>query len=366
MTIDGALERRFIAVDHPGWRQGHASTLLVVDGGALVAWFGGTREGAPDNRIWSSSRPTADAPWGEAVVLAEGAVAHWNPVLAHGPDGAIWLFYKRGERISQWATWVRRSWDGGRTWSGPEQLVPDDVGGRGPVKNPPLLMPDGGWLAPASRERWGEQTVWEPFVDVSTDDGRTWHAQAIPVDRTRLRGTGLIQPALWFDGDAVFALMRSTEGRAYLSTSGDAGRTWSVAEPVELPNNNSGLTALALPDGTVACVHNPVSADWGARCPLVVSVSEDNGRTWTRSVVVEDGRTPIEGDRSRAPQLPPSGAFAAADDGVQTTGVGEYSYPSAALDGDHLLIAYTWQRRGIVEARVPLNLLSTRKDSVPL
>jgi predicted neuraminidase len=41
-----------------------------------------------------------------------------------------------------------------------------------------------------------------------------------------------------------------------------------------------------------------------------------------------------------------------------TSGAGEYSYPTAVLDGDRLFISYTWQRRGIVLAEVPLNALT--------
>jgi predicted neuraminidase len=38
-----------------------------------------------------------------------------------------------------------------------------------------------------------------------------------------------------------------------------------------------------------------------------------------------------------------------------TSGAGEYSYPTAVLDGDRLLVSYTWQRRGIVLAEISLS-----------
>ena len=46
--------------------------------------------------------------------------------------------------------------------------------------------------------------------------------------------------------------------------------------------------------------------------------------------------------------------FTPADTGVVTSGVGEYSYPTVVLDGSDLLVTYTWQRRGIVLARLPI------------
>lgn len=329
------ITRSFVSVDQG--TQCHASTVAVAGGHPVVAWFAGTREGTPDNRIHVAG------PSGVRVLDTGRDVAHWNPVLAPGPDGALWLFCKAGARISEWITLVTRSHDGGTSWEPVRELVPGDrTGGRGPVKNPPLPTPDGLWLAPASVEEWGERPRWSPFVDVSADGGHTWERAPIPVDRSDLRGAGHIQPALWWGASGPVALMRSTEGRAHRSDSPDGGRTWTTAAPTDLPNGNSGLAAVALPSGRVACVHNPSASDWGPRCPLVVSVSDDDGWTWRQVLILDDGAT----------QLEPAGGFAPGDGGVVTSGAGEYSYPTAVLDGDRLLVSYTWQRRGIVLAEV--------------
>ncbi|MFH8572655.1 exo-alpha-sialidase [Streptomyces sp. NPDC017993] len=349
-----APTRSFVTVDDPRRRQCHASTVAVAEGAPVVAWFAGTREGTPDNRIWLSG------PNGIHPLDTGRDVAHWNPVLAPDPSeaGVVWLFAKAGPRISQWVTLVTRTRDGGATWEPPRELVQGDrSGGRGPVKNPPLVTPEGVWLAPASVEHWSEPPCWEPFVDISADGGTTWLRTPIPVDRSALRGAGHIQPSLWLGPDGPVALMRSTEGRAYRAVSGDGGRHWGAAAPTGLPNNNSGLCALALPSGRIACVHNPSSQDWGSRCPLAVSVSDDDGVTWRQAAVVDDGLTAVD---PAVPQLLDARArpgFAPGDTGVVTSGVAEFSYPTAVLDGSDLLITYTWQRRGIVLARLPLTLL---------
>jgi predicted neuraminidase len=343
------VARSFVTVDRGA--QCHASTVAVAGGHPVVAWFAGTREGTPDNRIHVAGQH------GGGRVLDTGRdVAHWNPVLAAGPDGALWLFCKVGARISEWITLVTRSHDGGATWEPVRELVPGDrSGGRGPVKNPPLRTPDGLWLAPASVEEWGERPRWSPFVDVSADGGATWERSPVPVDHAALSGAGHIQPALWWGPGGPVALMRSTEGRAYRSDSPDGGRTWTPAAPTDLPNGNSGLAAVALRSGRVACVHNPSAQDWGVRCPLVVSVSDDDGWTWRQVLTVDDGAIPVD---SAVPLRHGSaGSFAPGDGGVVTSGAGEYSYPTAVLDDDRLLVSYTWQRRGIVLAEVPLALL---------
>jgi predicted neuraminidase len=355
LTADASVQRRFVVIDDPRWAQAHGSSVLATSDGALLcAWFAGTEEGAGDTAVWLARKDAGQAGWGTPSVVLDGPDAHWNPVLGYGPDGEVWLFAKRGPRISTWTTWVRRSTDEGRTWTEPRPLVAGDRGGRGPVRNPPLLLPDGTWLAPGSTERWGRRPRWDAFIDVTTDRGQSWQAAPIPLDRARLRGAGLIQPALWTSGSRVLALLRSSEGTAYRSTSDDSGRSWSLAHPTSLPNNNSGLAVLGLNDSTVVCAHNPTTGDWADRCPLVLSVSHDDGFTWRTCAVLDDGCTPVDDDPEHLPSLPAPGAFAPSDDGVRTTGLGEYSYPAMTQTGNTLTVSYTWQRRGIVEATLSL------------
>lgn len=353
-----AVSRGWVAKAGAG-EQLHGSTLEVHGDRLFCAWFAGAWEGSDDTRVWLCARDVIGGPWSEAVLMSELTAAHWNPVLTVGPAGDLWLFYKVGPRISEWVTWYRRSSDG-TTWSRPQVLVEGDAGGRGPVRNPPLLLPVGTWLAPASTEVWHPEPRWEPFVDSSTDGGATWIVRPIPVERERLRGAGLIQPALWRHRDRVVALMRSSEGCAYRSESTDGGTTWSTAEPVPLPNGNAALAAVPLDEHTVVCAYNPVSQDWGRRCPLVLSVSGDGGHTWRKAVVVEDGSTAPEGAPEPVPESAGPAGLSPADTGVLTDGTDEYSYPALLRCGNEVVVTYTWQRRAIAEARVPLAAVITQ------
>jgi len=65
------LVRDEVIYEHAAFPQCHASTLAETPGGALVAaWFGGSREGAPDVGIWLARRVRGR--WTEPVQVADG------------------------------------------------------------------------------------------------------------------------------------------------------------------------------------------------------------------------------------------------------------------------------------------------------
>jgi predicted neuraminidase len=346
------------------WRQCHASTLIHgAEGDMLVAFFAGTREGAEDNAIYlvrgaarhsgaaegTFRAATGNWSWSEPVQLTEAMDAHWNPVLARSPLGKLTMFFKRGRPISQWQTWRVTSEDDGHSWSPAGELVPGDRGGRGPVKNPPVVLSSGRWVAGASTEAGGSGGVtstWDCFADFSDDDGDTWtRSENIPIDHSAIRGPGVIQPAVWNGPEGVVFLMRSSTGRAWRAVSVDEGVTWRPAEETDLPNNNSGLCATRLSDGSVVCAHNTSEIPWGPRNELALSVSIDDGRTWTRTLTLD--------------ALPaPASTITPDDAGVDTDGESELSYPTLIAGPDVLVVSYTRERREIAVASVPLPSLS--------
>ena len=354
----------------------HATTLVNLPGGEiLAAWFGGRYESAEDVAIYVARRKK-DNTWTEPIKAAKvhrgvpfngkqksnmppkkGGEPHWNPVLfCEGSedqpdvcDGEISLFFKVGWKIPLWETFVTRSTDGGNTWGAAEELVEGDKGGRGPVKNKPILLSNGNWLAPASLEgpaHWeGRRKPWRAFADRSEDKGRTWTASNLVFPESKEEG--MIQPTLWESSEEpghVFMLTRSMRGsraRVWRANSTDYGVTWNKPYKTTLPNNNSGLDVAKLPhSGTLVLIYNPVTS---TRSPLRLAISTDNGETWPTYIDLEKEKGEVSKGR-------------------------EFSYPAiipwpASYSEEGVSMTYTWNRKRVAFFQISLKELEARAEA---
>lgn len=294
----------------------HASTLVVLNNNTIItAWFAGTAESKNDVSIWYNRR--VNGLWGEpSKISADDGIPHWNPVLFSKDGKTVTLFFKVGNVISDWKTFFMTSSDSGETWTQAKELVQNDCsGGRGPVKNKPLLISNGNILAPASVER-GQ---WRCFIDLY--NGTDWKKCSIPVSDKEADNLAVIQPTLWQgEGGNIYALLRSNKGRIYRSHSIDYGKTWAECYPTDIPNNNSGIDAVKIQD-KLFLVCNPVEKNWGARSPLSIFVSEDDGISFEKLIDLE-------------------------------TEIGEFSYPSVVASEKKLYITYTWKRKKIMFSEI--------------
>jgi predicted neuraminidase len=290
----------------------HASTLVEHEPGRLLAaWFGGDDEGAKNVQIWSSAFDGKT--WSEpAVIGTEPGQPCWNPVLFKTAKGTLLFWYKAGQSPERWTGFVRTSADAGKSWSPPAMLP---AGQYGPVRAKPIQLKDGTILAGTSVETYRN---WTPYVDRSTDDGKTWlRSNAFPVPG-KLRQ---IQPTLFEAKDGgIVALMRSSDPRKVCrSESKDGGVTFTPAQETELPNPSAGIDAVRTRGGDVFLIYNPTAL---ARTPISLARSADDGRTWKKVVDLE-------------------------------TEPGEFSYPAMIESAAGMLeITYTWKRTHIKHVSV--------------
>jgi predicted neuraminidase len=287
----------------------HASTIEETPSGLVAAWFGGKHEKNPDVGIWFSQY--VNGKWDTPVEVANGVQGDgrryplWNPVLFQVPRKELILFYKEGPAPDAWWGMLKRSFDGGKTWSAAEKL-PKDI--YGPVKNKAVLLKDGTLLCPSS----SEDNDWRLHMEFTRDGGKTWSRTGPLNDGVT---TSAIQPSVLFLPDGRLQLVcRSENGFILQAFSSDLGRTWTALEPSTLVNPNSGIDAVTLKDGRHVIVYNPVKK---GRSPISVAISSE-GKTWKDIATLEN--EPGE----------------------------EFSYPAVIQTKDGKVhITYTWKRKKI-------------------
>ena len=349
----------------------HAAFLQWLPDGTLAcAWFAGTLEGRPDIFVHLATLAPGSDRWSGADRVSDDETrSEQNPVIFVDPaDGAIGLFHTaqpggRQEECEVLFRSLERTGQGVSAGSARALDLPRGSFVRAQV----VIRDDGAWMLPLflckvqAGSRWtgGHDTA---AVAVSEDGGGTWSLVHVP------ESTGCVHMTIVpLEGAHLAAFFRRRQADfVYRTESHDGGRTWSVPEPTDVPNNNSSIVALRLRDGRVALLCNPVSASaaterraslydelgeeddgrgdptggvqaiWGVpRAPLTLCVSQDGGRTFPVRRIVEDG--------------PGTCLSNNALDGRNH----ELSYPAMVEAADGTLhLAYTYHRRAIKHVRL--------------
>ena len=326
---EGILVEEFINNDAP-YLSCHASTIVETTKGDLVAsWFGGTKERNPDVGIWVSK--LKNGKWTKGVEVANGIqndtlrYPTWNPVLYQIPDGDLLLFYKVGPHPSTWWGMLKRSKDGGETWSESEKLPENFLG---PIKNKPVLLENGNLLLPSSVEGNG----WNLRMESTSDFAKTFKmGDTIPKGPNKIHA---IQPSVLIHQNGKLQQIGRTRNRKLFSTwSNDNGDTWSDLELLNMPNNSSGTDAVTMENGEHVLIYNHIWPAEGTtksyRSPLNIATSKD-GINWNAALVLEDSK------------------------------ISQYSYPSIIQGSDGMLhCVYTWRRQKIKYVKIDPSKLAT-------
>jgi len=295
----------------PARHQTHAATITeAADGTLIAAWFAGSRENAKDVKIWAS-RKESGAAWSEPQIVDSGnrevdgqlrEFACWNPVLITHPEGTVYLYYKITGVGSEpgyrnWWGAVKTSRDHGQTWSeriwlptvstdGDNKVFePYDGHVTGPVKNRPLIMPNGSLLCGSSTE---SKHGWRVHFELYPADDWTGQKHGPRIIGPLLAGKEGIQPSFLVhssDHNKLQVLTRE-DGSAW---SEDGGMSWTQvsAGPID---TSKGLHAVTTQGGWHFLAFNP-----SGRTPLSLARTRD-GKAWETILPVlrEDGQKTMD------------------------------------------------------------------------
>lgn len=238
-----------------------------------------------DGKTWSPPR---------IVVDPHNPLRAYDPCLWHDPLGRLWMFWAESYgwwdgRAGVWAAVSENSGDENPNWSEPRRLA------NGIMMNKPTVLSTGEWLLPAA--------VWERKADrrtdpahrhdladesganvhVSNDQGVTWLPLGKAIVPKRIYDEHSIIER--HDG-SLWMLVRAAYGVGE-SFSSDQGKTWSDGRRSSVPNVNSRFFVRRLTSGKLLLVSH-LPPDERTRSHLVAKLSDDDGKTWSGGLMIDE------------------------------------------------------------------------------
>jgi predicted neuraminidase len=291
--------------------QGIPGIERARNGRLWAVWYGGdTREGpqnyvvvvtsGDDGRTWSQARLVVDPP---------GFTRAFDASLWHDPAGRLWLFWTQAPghwdgRGGVWAITTSDSVSDRPRWSAPRRIAD------GLLLNKPLVRGSGEWLLPIAigtgpsnlelinkRDQLGltpaqvAELSHEPGPDKgtdvfsSTDQGKTFRL----VGRAPYPGPNAPNEHMLIErkDGSLWMLARTRDGIGS-STSNDGGRTWSQIEDSGIPHPVTRFHIRRLRSGRLLLVRHAPPGGAKTRSHLVAQLSDDDGRTWSEPLMLDD------------------------------------------------------------------------------
>ncbi|WP_164842333.1 sialidase family protein [Actinoplanes solisilvae] len=288
-----------VARAEPGLLLHFPDIVQLADGRLLACYREGAGHVRSDGRISLVESADGGLTWSEPWVAVDGPFDDRDPKMGRLADGTVLLSYfvidwSTDTRHTTHGTFVRRSTDGGRTWSEAAEVgtaMTADEGRFAPAAQAwaashggAAELPNGDVLLPIYGRKPGQEFE-QATVVRSTDGGRTWPVgnEVVVADS---EGVWFQEPTLTVleDGEVV-ALLRVTldrkyspADRAWLSRSTDGGHTWSEPQPTDMPA--SSHHALRLHSGEVLVTYGDVSRRFSEHRATTGRLVRDPGKSW--------------------------------------------------------------------------------------
>jgi sialidase-1 len=243
-----------------------------------------------DGKNWSNDRIVVKHPGGLNVMSVS---------LLRLANGQIALFYLRKTSREDCRPLMCVSTDEAATWSEPTVCITDKVGYYVMNNDRAVQLKSGRLVLPVAWHQGPGQprdTAGIIMCYLSDDNGKTFRRSkdsfkgyAPDGRRITVQEPGVVELK---DG-RLMMFMRTNASSQHISYSRDSGETWSKAQPSELISPLSPASIERVPwSGDLLCVWNDHSGihpyPKGRRTPLCLAVSKDEGKTWSKSKLIED------------------------------------------------------------------------------
>ncbi|MCA9424440.1 MAG: exo-alpha-sialidase [Candidatus Omnitrophica bacterium] len=283
-------------------RHSEGDVIQLKNGSLCLVYtrfFGGAHDDSAAEIVAMISSDGGDT-WSEPRVLVEreGDKNVMSVSLLRLEDGEILLFYLVKNGWCDLKMYVRRSSDELQTVG--EKTLVTVADGYHVVNNDRVVQLSSGRLVvPAAlhrcigdtREGWSNSAILRVFY--SDDQGKSWRVdqsdpKAEPDKEVVLQEPGIVELK---DG-RLMMYIRTNGGTQYVRFSSDQGESWTKYEPGNLASPLSPATIERIPwSGDLVAVWNDHSG-WhnyppGKRTPHCLAVSKDEGKTWSKSRVLE-------------------------------------------------------------------------------
>ena len=270
----------------------HSATAIELANNNIMAfWYGGTREGHKDVKIYQNTWDSSEQKWAkESSIITRfetrNATSRYirklgNPVVTRGPDNAIWLFYV-SVSIGGWAGSSINliiSQDEGINWSDPKRLITSPFLNISTLlKGSAIHFTDGTIGLPVYHEFLGK------FGELIRLD-----SSGEVIDKKRLSwGKTTLQPVIIpFSSNQALSMMRyqgAAPHRILAQSSSDSGLNWTVPKKTQLPNPNAGIHAISLLNGQLLLAFNNHETE---REDMSLAISNNHGQSWKLQKIVE-------------------------------------------------------------------------------
>ena len=259
----------------------------LADGSLMTIDPHGTRQSQDDGQTWSEAQKVCE---GLDGLRGGGEPASASIVQTRG--GAMVIVYLNSTTYNfSWDNsinqpkddcrleiWAIRSLDDGQTWIDRQRILdgynPNFFGfiqtrsGRLVATVPHLVRDPGRYVACSL---------------ISDDDGKTWRRSNLVDLGGHGHHSGAMEPAVAELGDGrLLMLIRTHWGRFWEALSDDGGLSWRTVRPSQIESTSAPGFLLKLRSGRLALVSN----DKAGRTNLLLRFSEDDGKTWTKPVVL--------------------------------------------------------------------------------